>query len=71
MPEFSVAWNRKRLQWSKRSECAQCQLEAILCERTLMEGKPVLRVVARLAGILEDEIDDSVARADLWNQAQR
>ena len=56
MSSFSVCWNRRRLAWRRHSERAPWQLEAILCERMLLEGRPQLRIVARLAGILEDEI---------------
>jgi hypothetical protein len=51
MPTYDLAWN-----WSRRSEAAPWQLEADLCERVLLEGRPQVRVVGRLAGIFEDEI---------------
>ena len=57
MSSFSVCWNRRRLAWRRHSERAPWQLEAILCERVLLGGRPQLRIVGRLAGILEEEID--------------
>ena len=71
MPEFSLAWNRRRLAWYRRSESAPWQLECILCERVLLEGRPQLRIVGRLAGILEDEIDSVHARDLFWHQARK
>ena len=63
MSSFSVCWNRRRLAWRRHSERAPWQLEAILCERVLLEGRPQLRIVARLAGILEDERDTPASGA--------
>jgi hypothetical protein len=67
---YSIAWNRQRLAWSKRSESAPWLVEAILMERVLLEGRPQMRIVARLAGILEDKIDDLSARDQFWSAAQ-
>ena len=71
MSSFSVCWNRRRLAWRRHSERAPWQLEAILCERVLLEGRPQLRIVARLAGILEDEIDNPASRDLFWHDARR
>jgi hypothetical protein len=71
MSSFSVCWNRRRLAWRRHSERAPWQLEAILCERVLLEGRPQLRIVARLAGILEDEIDNPASRDTFWHDARR
>jgi hypothetical protein len=71
MSSFSVCWNRRRLAWCRHSERAPWQLEAILCERVLLEGRPQLRIVARLAGILEDEIDNPASRNLFWHDARR
>jgi len=68
---FDVCWNRAWLTWYRRSESAPFRLEAILCERTLIEGKPALRIIARLAGILEDELDNPVSRDKFWCDAGR
>ena len=64
MPEFSLAWNRRRLTWNRRSEPAPWHLECILCERVLLEGRPQLRIVGRLAGLLEDELDNPASRLE-------
>jgi hypothetical protein len=71
MSSFSVCWNRRRLAWRRHSERAPWQLEAILCERVLLEGRPQLRIVGRLAGILEDEIDVAASRDQFWHDARR
>ena len=71
MSSFSVCWNRRRLAWRRHSERAPWQLEAILCERVLLEGRPQLRIVARLASILEDEIDNPASRDMFWHHARR
>ena len=71
MPSFDIAWNRAWLTWYRRSESAPFRWEAILCERTLIEGKPALRIIARLARILEDELDDVAARDQFWRDARR
>ena len=42
-----------------------------MCERTLSEGKPALRIIARLARILEDELDSAHARDQFWRDAAR
>ena len=71
MSSFSVCWNRRRLAWRRHSERAPWQLEAILCERVLLEGRPQMRIIARLASILEEQIDDPVSREKFWHDAQR
>jgi hypothetical protein len=66
---FDVCWNRTWLTWYRRSESVPFRLEAILCERTLIEGKPALRIIARLASILEDEVDNPASRDKFWHDA--
>ena len=69
---YDVAWNRSWLVWSKRSErAAPWAVECILFERTLIEGKPALRFIARLAKILEDELDNPASRDQFWRDASR
>jgi hypothetical protein len=46
-------------------------MEAMLLERTLIEGKPALPIVGRLAAILEDELDKPASRDKFWNDARR
>jgi hypothetical protein len=69
MPTFDIAWNRTRLTWSRR--CESWQLEAVLCERLLLEGRPQTRIVGRLAGIVEDEIENPAHRDKFWHDAMR
>jgi hypothetical protein len=71
MSSFSVCWNRRRLAWSRHSERAPWQLEAIFSERVLLEGRPQLRIVRQLAAILEDQIDDPASRDKFWHDARR
>jgi hypothetical protein len=68
---YDLAWNRTRLTWSRRSEAAPWQLECILLERTLIEHRSALRIVARLAGILEDKVDNPASRDQFWHDARR
>ena len=69
---YDVAWNKSWLVWSKRSErAAPWAVECILFERTLIEGKPALRFIARLAKILEDELDNPASRDQFWRDASR
>ena len=70
MSSFSVCWNRRRLAWRRHSDRAPWQLEAILCERALIGGRPALRIVGRLGGILEDEIDIAASRDQFWHDAR-
>jgi len=70
MSSFDVCWNRTWLTWYRRSESAPLRLEAILCERRLIEGT-ALRIVGRLAGILEDELDNPASRDQFWRDASR
>jgi len=41
-----------------------------LCERVLLEGRSQMRIVVRLAGILEDEIDNPASRDTFWHDAR-
>ena len=68
---FDVCWNRAWLTWYRRSESAPFRLEAILCERTLIEGKPALRIIARLARILEEELENPASCNQFWRDASR
>jgi hypothetical protein len=67
MSSFSICWNRVRLEWRKHSEWAQ---EAVLCERVLLEGKPTLRIVCRIARVFEDRIDEASERDRFWHAAR-
>jgi hypothetical protein len=41
-----------------------------LCERALIERKPALRIIGRLATILEDEIDNPASRGLFWHDGR-
>jgi hypothetical protein len=69
MSSFSVCWNRTRLEWRKQSERASWVQEAVLCERVLLEGKPTLRIVCRIARVFEDRIDETSERDRFWHAA--
>jgi hypothetical protein len=40
-----------------------------LCERVLLEDKPTLRVVCRIARVFEDRIDEAGERDRFWHAA--
>ena len=71
MPDYSLAWNRRRLAWYKNSGSAPWQIECILLERISLEGRPQLRIVGRLGSILEDRTDGVSERESFWSSAQR
>jgi len=71
MPHFEVCWNRRRLEWRRDPENASCLIEAILLERVLLDGRPQLEIVARLAAIDEDRTDETAARHLFWREARR
>jgi hypothetical protein len=68
---FDIAWNRKRLDWRRHPQAAPWLIEAILCERILIEGKPQMKIVARLAAINEDRAAEIGERDYFWNQARK
>jgi len=68
MSSFSVCWNRVRLEWRKHA--APWAQEAVLCERVLLEGKPTLRIVCRIARVFEDRIDETSERDRFWHSAR-
>jgi hypothetical protein len=70
MSSFSVCWNRVRSEWRKQTERALWAQEAVLCERVLLEGKPTLRIVCRIARIFEDRIDEASERDRFWHSAR-
>jgi hypothetical protein len=59
------------LSWSKRSESAPWVVECILLERALIEGKPALRIIARLARYAEDRQTDVAEIENFWSTASR
>jgi hypothetical protein len=52
-------------------ENAPLLIEAILLERVLLDGRPRLEIVARLAAIDEDRTDEAAARDLFWRDARR
>jgi hypothetical protein len=41
-----------------------------LCEHVLLEGKPTLRIVCRIARVFEDRIDEASERDRFWHAAR-
>jgi hypothetical protein len=62
MSSFSVCWNRVRLECRKNTERTPWAQEAALCERVLLEGKPTLQIVCRIARVFENRIGDPAER---------
>jgi hypothetical protein len=72
MPNFEICWNRRRfLEWRRDPENAPLLIEAILLERVLLDGRPQLEIVGRLAAIDEDRTDEAAARDLFWRDARR
>jgi hypothetical protein len=72
MPEtaaqsFEIAWHRRRLEWRRQPENAPWLTEAILLGRTLIEGRPALRIVCRIASINEERIGEAAAQEAFWH----
>ena len=70
MATCDIAWNRRRLEWNRRPDEARWLIEAILLERVLLEGKPQLKIVCRIAAIDEDRVDQAAARDLFWHDAR-
>jgi hypothetical protein len=70
MSSFSVCWNRVRLEWRNHPERAPWAQEAVLCERVLLEGKPTLKIVCRIARVIEDRIGETSERDRFWHSAR-
>jgi hypothetical protein len=67
MPSYSIAWDRRYAECRRQPGRSPWLLEAILCVRTLIEGKPQLRIVTRLAVINEGHIGDTAAQDQFWH----
>ena len=50
MPIFEIAWPRKHVEWRVRPR-EHWFVEAVLLERKLVNGRPQMRLVCRLADI--------------------
>jgi hypothetical protein len=62
MPGFEIAWNRRRLARRRHGERAPLVQVAILLERALLEGRPQLKIVCRVASVIEDRLNDFAKR---------
>jgi hypothetical protein len=72
VPNFEICWNRRRfLEWRRDPENEPLLIEAILLERVLLDGRPQLEIVARLAAIDEDRTDEAATRDLFWRDARR
>ena len=61
MPTFTVVWNRRCSAW-RRGET--WYLEAVLVSRSIVAGRPQLRLVTAIASLAEDQLDDGLAREE-------
>jgi hypothetical protein len=67
--QFSVAWNRV-CKWRRHGN-ELWVYEAILCGRTLLNGRPTLKIAARLAAINEERVNENAAPDLFWQDARR
>jgi P27 family predicted phage terminase small subunit len=56
--------------WKQAEETLQRSGKLVLCERVLLEGKPTLRIVCRIARMFEDGIDETSERDHFWHAAK-
>jgi hypothetical protein len=69
MSTFEIAWTRRTgHQWRKHPD--GWVVEATLVERVVLAGAPVLKVVCRLAMIVEGKLDDIGACDAFWHDAR-
>ena len=69
MPGFEIAWNRRRLARCQHGEHAPLVLDAILVERALLDGRPQLKIVCRVASVIEDRLNHPAERDRFWSVA--
>ncbi|MGV7219329.1 hypothetical protein [Bradyrhizobium sp. UFLA05-112] len=70
MPGFEIAWNRRRLGARHLKERAPWVQDAILLERVLVEGRQLLKIVCRVAAVIEDRLNDPAERDRFWHAAR-
>ena len=70
MPEFEIAWNFRRLVRPQHRERAPLVQDAILLERVLLEGRPALKIIFRVASVIEDRLNDTAQRDRFWSVAR-
>jgi hypothetical protein len=70
---FELYWNRRQSEWRRRPQDAPWLLEAVLLQRTLIGGRPALKLVRLLGTIGEDELaaGDLAACERFWATARR
>jgi hypothetical protein len=69
MPGFEIAWNRRRLARREHGERAPLVQDAILLERVLGD-RPHLKIVFRVASVIEDRQNDPAERDRFWSSAR-
>jgi hypothetical protein len=69
MPGFEIAWNRRRLARHEHGERALLVQDAILLERVLGD-RPHLKIVFRVASVIEDRQNDPAERDRFWSSAR-
>jgi hypothetical protein len=67
--KFDIAWPR-RYHEKRRQEYSCWLTEAVLLERRLLDGRPQMQLVCRLAAIDEDRIGDVEAQEKFWHDAR-
>jgi hypothetical protein len=67
--EFEIAWNRRRLAGPHQKERTPLVQDAILLERVLLEGRPALKIVCRVASVIEERLNDPAERDRFWHVA--
>ncbi|MGY8668535.1 hypothetical protein Q3C01_40060 [Bradyrhizobium sp. UFLA05-109] len=70
MPGFEIAWNRRRLASRYLKEPAPWVQDAILLERVLLDGQAQLKIVCRIASVVEDRLNDPTERDHFWRVAR-
>jgi hypothetical protein len=70
MADFSICWNRTRIEHRRDPESSHWRLECVLTTNALIEGRPVQQIVARL-GAIDEELTDHRASADaFWHHVR-
>jgi len=66
--KFSIAWNRAFRCHRRGNEV--WEIEAILCERVVLAGRPRLKIVCRVACIDEDRTGEVGPCETFWHDAR-
>ncbi len=70
MPGFEIAWNRRRLARRQHGQRAPFVQDAVLLERVLLGDRPHLKIVCRVASVIEDRQNDPAERDRFWSFAR-